>query len=697
MTLGTKLKQHIGDRKQQEVAATWREKWEGQAFSLDTVESRLSNCVNDREEGVRFFFEDRTRAAALFDVLELPETSRREVLALADAVLASSGQPPRAVIDLGEFDAGEVHAFSSAVVDQIVENALWPATLIVTNHQFSAIPRTIEEEPRKLRIERFSDATECKSRAIALAGDRAVVIGPWPFELDRWIALGRSLHGVTMHPRDGVSAFARDGRLYAHAPVPGRPTVADLGIEAEPDMEIPSDPIELRELLCTLGALVESSPLPPGRRRALGALLGIEAAATVAEVREHELSEIAERIGFPLDLSGGPSARDALLSRACSRLVDPRTFRIGDTLHVVAPDTWSSSGDATLLQHPRVAVHAFQVRQPAIVRLRDAASQLTRFQLAEDPLLEGTIAQLDPKDEARLPFALARAALFGAGHVDSNLRDEELVDDWRGALGEIVGRTMPDLYLRMFNWEAGRTYRASTFAEPERNTMVFPVKGPVVVPLEHPMLSRFESRSPISNEFLKSDAPFEELVDSWFSVVDRWTTPESGQATIDPRFLESRPSSGPAEDWAPDDLPRLARSTWLALYRACRSPDWVVDRNRRVQVHVGAGICLDLIVARHHRPDGTTAPRLALDCRTTNGYGTDGRRVVTQRLGLGPNPGRYDVGFVVPIGALVTTGEYAIELAFAFAPWLGGESPVLQDAVVRTRRNDEEEAIGDED
>lgn len=695
MTLGTKLKQHIGDRKQQEVAAAWLERWEGQTLKLDTVESRLSNCVNDRDEGVRFFFEERTRAAALFDVLSVPDASRKEMLALADAVLSGSHQAPRAVIDLGRFDANDVRELSSGVVDQIVEHALWPATLIVTDAQFPTIPRTIEEEPRKLRIERLADAVECESRARELAGDHAVVIAPWRFELHRWIALGRSPNEVAMHPRDGVAAFAREGRLSV--PTCGRPTVSDLGFEAESDVEEPSDPIDVRELLCTLGAVVESSPVPPGRRRALGALLGVEVAATVAEVREHELSETAAQIGFPLDTSGGAPARDALLSRASSRPVDPKTFRIGDTLHVVVPDTWVSSDGAMLLEHPRVAVHAFQVRQPALVRLRDEVCRMTRFQLAEDPLLEHTIARLDPRGEARLPFALARAALFEAGHVEPNVRDAELVDDWRGALEAAIGRTMPDIWLRVFDLQE-RAFRASTFAAPELDTMNFSVKGRVVVSKEHPTLSCIESRSPISNPFSRSgDARFEVLVDHWFSVVDEWATRRNGQPTIDPRFVENRPKAEAARDWENEDLPRLARSTWLALLRACRSSEWVVDRDGRVQVHVGSGICLDLTVARHVRPDGATEPRLALDCGMTRAFdrwnNTYDQRVVTHRLGLGPKPGPYDVGYTVPLGALVTTGEYAIEVAFAFAPWMGGgESLALHDIVARKRRHDEEEA-----
>lgn len=110
MTLTERLAPYFPDGPQNALAMEWLTRWQkqgGKALSDATVESRLSELLREKPDGVRFFYNDPAREALLAEVLGLPADVRAAARERAEAVLAQGApQAPRLVMDLSGLTRG---------------------------------------------------------------------------------------------------------------------------------------------------------------------------------------------------------------------------------------------------------------------------------------------------------------------------------------------------------------------------------------------------------------------------------------------------------------------------------------------------------------------------------------------------------------------------------------------------------------
>jgi hypothetical protein len=710
MALSKLLRELIGKQKQGAVAEEWRQRWNaisGEDVKADTAETRLSGCVNDKVEGVRFFFEARARGALLLEVLGSSEAQREAIFREADEVLAASGsRPPRVVIDLGRWDANRdaVEALSIAVEEQILRAAdLWPVAIVLTTAQYRWLPRTIDESDDRVRIDKQADAAACEARARALATPSTLVVAPWrhePFHL--WAAFSWSIGRAAFSPVDAVATFAREGRL-APLPTPA-PTLTSLGVLADAEkVAVPSDGVKLRELMLSLTSAVGAEALkkPAATRLALARSLGVEAAATEREVLEHDLATLTTKLGMPVDTTGRERARDELLSRALRRAVEPRAFRIGDEIHIVAP---AAAIDPSVREHPRAKIHLVELRVPAISRLCAALTELTADDLLEDPLLEKLIARLDPDGREAIPFAHARARLFRSRSVAPRRAPRA---DWRTALDAIVRRDPPAamLYVEPEAWVMPDRLRSRATATDLCDLAFFPTHGPLLMPAqahllatENPTAWGLISPSPaVSGDYPEEggrDArtPASD-VEQWQDALDAWIHQRD---TRHHSYWQAPKAAELEVPWAQELLDGMVTSAWFALRRAVRSSDVVLRPDGTAQVHVGGGICLVVDARAHVSRHDSHSTRAALSCVAgrTSQYDTKlVVRSITQHLTFTGSESEYEPGWTTPRGLYLAGGGYAVDVRFAFVPWLRGAGEALAlHAPIRKRMDDDEAA-----
>ncbi len=716
MTLGKLLKELIGKQKQGAIAEEWRERWNAQSkedVKADTAETRLSGCVNDKIDGVRFFFDARARGALLLDVLHATEPQREAVFRAADEILAASGpRPPRVVIDLGRWDAQRdaVEAIAVAIEDQILRVAeLWPVVLVMTTAQFRWLPRTIEETNDRVRIEKEPDAAACEARARSLATANALVVAPWrhePFHL--WAAFSWSQGSATFSPADAIVTFARDGRLAALTP----PDVSVAAIGVEPATTekpvLPIDGVELREYMLALtsptGALRIKKPA--AQRLAVARALGIDAAATEREVIDHEIATLTKLLSMPLDERAGERGRDELIERALRRAVEPRAFRIGDEIHVVAT---AASIAASVREHARARLHLIEERNPAVARLRAAVSELTNDDLVEDPLLEAVIRGLDPEGREVNAFAHARATLFRTNSIV--VKRAPHVSNWREILAGIVQHDPPEIALHAQGDECaivpdGRRFRATV--QELRDLPFFPSAGPVLIARDATLLATSRPEewgyAPESETAEKDDGAGR----------DEWDTPRPAARGADERWQDAfeswlahrwpRDWKAPkahelTSTWDADLLDGMIASVWFALRRATRATEAVARADHKVQVHVGNGICLVIDARAHARRDGTSQLRVALKCTARAPSKYHDQIVltgITQAATVSGTGSAYEPGWTTPRGVYITGMGYAMDIGFAFAPWLGRSDDAWTLTAPIRRRMDDDAAAAEE-
>jgi hypothetical protein len=465
--------------------------------------------------------------------------------------------------------------------------------------------------------------------------------------------------------------------------------VASLGVEPTTEKPaLPKDGIELREYMLALATGALRFEKPAAQRLAEARALGIDAAATEREIVEHDVATLTKALGITVDDEGGERARDELVSRALRRAVEPRAFRIGDEIHVVAPE---AAIGPSVREHPRARLHLVEPRIPAISRLRAALTELTEDDLLEDPLLEKLIARLDLDGSEAIPFAHARATLFRTGSVAPPRAPRA---DWREALAAIVHSDPP---------------RAMLYVEPEacsimpgqlrsratptdlRDLAFFPTHGPVLLPAQAILLatatpsawglvSRPQAVPAHSEEDGESGAPPPE-VDLWQDALDAWIRERESLRSWNWKAPEAVEIPIP---WATVLLDEMVTSTWFALRRAVRTSEVVQRPNGTAQVHVGGGICVVIDARAHRSRNEPRSTRAALCCSASRPERWDGRHEggpmltsLTQHLTFSGHESGYEPGWTTPRGLYLAGAGYAIDVRFAFVPWLRGAGEAL--------------------
>lgn len=455
MTLGERLKGYVGDRKQAALAAEWLARWterkeprKGKAWTLETITSSFRRCFNDQPEGVRFFFGERARAVLLFDVLEVPVKARDELLVLADAAMRTgTARPAQIIIDLTEWsgDRDKCDPLFLAVEKQILEpyRKLVPVVLLMTEDQYRWLPRTYDDFGDDVRKERLKDPAYARERVAVLAEDQGLVLTPYPFPVfERWVATKYHKRELSFEPADALSVFAEHGEL------PRLPDVAHglaaLGAIEISHKELPKDPHALRRLMAELcdekrvTAMNESA----GVRLGWAQKLGITVTSTERERVEAEIATLAAQIQVGVT-AGDAEKLDALLARAKRRPVEATAMRVGDAIHVLNPKTIATD----IENHTRVTVHRIAVPTPALVRLLNELDTWTKYDAADDPLLEHVIERLDSNGAERLAMLHARAQVLLSRTM--RMREAEPVDDWKTPLQALLAEPLPEASLRL--------------------------------------------------------------------------------------------------------------------------------------------------------------------------------------------------------------------------------------------------------
>lgn len=416
MALGELLRRYIVKPKtQNQIAMAWlssRESAEGKRiWSSSHIESQLSRLLGDDVRAVRFFFQNRESAKILLDQLEVPDDQRLAVFEEADRLIATQGKRmARLIIDLTALTAQK--PFATRMFDAVWKSCLEPkevapAALVITNEQYDSLPRYFDRAKDWTLIEIVDDAREGAIHSGNLAGDQGLIVSSTRVDPpSRWAALRFDGTEVTLHPRDALHVFARDGAL----PWPGvehdLSEIVDAG-QVVPSAEIPDDPVNLRDTMFALRtpSMAATVQADPTRRLALARALGVVATSTPLERHRAEVAVAIGLVDHPLT----PATHADVLSAidgARRRVTEMACFRVEDDIHIVNPDA-SREG----IRHPRIHMHRVDPPSPALARLLDRLASFTRQDFAQDPSLIALVEELDPNGVERRAFLHARACL----------------------------------------------------------------------------------------------------------------------------------------------------------------------------------------------------------------------------------------------------------------------------------------------
>ena len=395
---------------QQTLAIEWITRWNrasGKELKVTTAESRLSEMLKGKPEGVRFFFGDPARGRTLLEVLKATEAEAESAMSLAGQHLGD-GLPPRLLLPLA---------------DQLLEDGFWdafkdwlgrsgmpkPVVALVSEAQHDKVPRSLDKldgltireiEPEKL-IPMIRQTVEAGGLVAEPNWRRPEV----PF--DQWLALRWRKGAWEESPAEWGLSWQATGRMPGLTS-PNHPLVALDFVPAEKAPPLPEGPA-LREYVMQL---VAGHPnVSPSVRLSHAEALGLEAGATDEEVvacqqrrEDAAVKQAAAQAGIEVQRLG-PAELPDLLRRA----------RYQATQLVVGVEDrwyWINASPTDDLAPGRIEVHTIEVQPTAVDRLWAEVKGWTAADLEEDPLLAAAAARLDPNGADALAFQLARAWLL---------------------------------------------------------------------------------------------------------------------------------------------------------------------------------------------------------------------------------------------------------------------------------------------
>lgn len=395
---------------QQTLAIEWITRWNrasGKELKVTTAESRLSEMLKGKPEGVRFFFGDPARGRTLLEVLKATEAEAESAMSLAGQHLGD-GLPPRLLLPLA---------------DQLLEDGFWdafkdwlgrsgmpkPVVALVSEAQHDKVPRSLDKldglsirevEPEKL-IPMIRQTVEAGGLVAEPNWRRPEV----PF--DQWLALRWRKGAWEESPAEWGLSWQATGRMPGLTS-PNHPLATLDFVPAEKAPPLPEGPA-LRDYVMQLVAGHPNAS--PSVRLRHAEALGLEAGATDEEVvacqqrrEDAAVKQAAAQAGIEVQRLG-PTELPDLLRRAryqATQLV----VGVEDRWH------WINASPADDLAPSRIEVHTIEVQPTAVDRLWAEVKGWTAADLEEDPLLAAAAARLDPNGADALAFQLARAWLL---------------------------------------------------------------------------------------------------------------------------------------------------------------------------------------------------------------------------------------------------------------------------------------------
>ncbi len=454
MSIGTELTKYIGDRPHKVVALAWGEAWArsraGEEYSHQHLCSSLSRLLNDKPEGVRFFFREAVRAKLLFDELEVPQKERKRLEHLArDAAVPVEEQPPRLVMDITPWgEAGDLDAMFRAVEGVLLRpDGLFPAVLVITEEQYRRLPRTFDDWEGRVRIARVDD-DKAAGLVRDAAGDEALVLSPRRFEdFARWVAISLGDSGVDMDPPGAVDRFIAGGQFGGLPEVVHPLMTGELDSQAA---ELPSNPIELRKLMVALSTEdgARALGMAAGQRAGLGEALAIPVASTPSERVAAHLQKVASKLvaaGLPEPETCSDDDLRGILTRAQTRPTGPLTRRVDDVIHIVNAPARSLRG---LGGDDAVAVHEVVARANALEQIIAELSTWVEEDVLRDPFLTDLVRE-EHEGLERLLKQHARTALLRSPRPLVSVQEAPPVTDILETIEKSFVGTLPPITARL--------------------------------------------------------------------------------------------------------------------------------------------------------------------------------------------------------------------------------------------------------
>ncbi len=609
----------------------------------------------------------------------------------------------RVVVDMTTWgnDRAAIEAIALMIEKSILpRRELLPVTLVLTNEQHrwllrgtSCLPLTPDERTDDLDVRRVESASEGGTATREAAGSAGLVVSAWRFDpIERWAALDAAGRSVELEPVDALDRFAEHGSLPGLHPV--HLDLTQLGVEPATGASLPtrSGP-ERRRLIVALSSAEASQQLarPPAVRLAWSRELGVPAAATEREQIESEIQRVLVALPVPLRQSKDPvEERDAIITRARIRSIDPCAFRIGDEIHIVAP---ADAMPRDLVTNPRVRLHEVANPVLALDRMRTAIAQRTLDDRLADPFFEDLVPARGDADS--LPFAYARATLFWNDALPPPAASKQ-VDPCR-ALEQLV-REAPPSAEALLPLQGRYCSKGALRARSDREDLwmlcALPAKHPLrisrrdeVVEWKHdgyrseitpPKPSLEPERWADAVERLPAEMQRQREASTYYRL-DSWNF-----AHIDREIVSA--GKAPFEStWA--ELDAFLAMLWFAL-RGLSKAEAITLTDGATLVHIGVGIFAQ-IRARAH--GSSAAPAAAAFYAYKHG---DGYRVFTHVTSAGTFGSRHELGHQLPLKLYLTGRGVALEVEFRFAPWRagGGIDARLHAAAEAAVSDTEEEA-----
>jgi len=452
MTLGTKLNTYIehNNRKQAEVAVSWLERWstggEKKGWATNTITSHLNRLLRDLPQGVRFFFQDRARAALLFQVLDIPESEHPGLFELAERALKTEGAPARVVVDATGWTqgAGQADALFGELKRLLITEGPYPIDLVILDDQYDRLPRSFDDYKEKVRVVRVKSPAEGWERAQELAEEQGLVLSARRFsEFERWLAADFNGGTLRLEPPDGLQVFRAQGRLPTLEPVPhDLAELVPVGTELPP-RGLPEGG-QLHRLMRALRSEQGTSQLQmdAATRQGLARSLGINATSTHKERMDHAVQALMRELPVKLQVGAADALKEQLV-RAERRQVGPLALRVGDAVHLLnVPDAGRFAEG-----RPWLHVHTIVPQRTALEQVLEAVKDWTEFDFLNDPFLDQVLERLEPREDQRTTFMHARAGLLLSQAL--NPKAAVPVPDWKAALEELLAGEPPQALLRV--------------------------------------------------------------------------------------------------------------------------------------------------------------------------------------------------------------------------------------------------------
>ena len=460
-TIGKLLKQRIPENKAQKtIAIEWLETWSRRhpnedRWSVDTAESRLSQCLRDKPIGVKFYLGEDARFEITCEAFGIDAEDRARLKHKVDEMLAQD-RPIRLAVDVttGPQVGAEVDTMFGALKACLLgEGALLPVALVLTERQYDRLPRSFDVFSDNLVVEKVTDPTAARKMIDDFGSQGALIATPYPRKpFEQWMAIKIDTE-IHCEPANAVASFMATGKLPGLKEVK-RP-LSRIATETEKPPPLPTqDPLRLRVLMQELTSGEPISPeawglrsswqdkhLKTETRLAWARELGVEAAAT----NDEWIAALPKRIApVPLAKHGIDVARWVARCSGGSAV-----FALSDKTIAINPSD-AVREELTMLNDVVIEEIAAAGCASLEAFLHDVAT-VTAIEQHDDPLLFSLVDRHAKDDVDKKILEEIRKSLVALELVP-HLKVHPAptpVADWRSAMNVLLDDTDPEARIRI--------------------------------------------------------------------------------------------------------------------------------------------------------------------------------------------------------------------------------------------------------